>query len=171
MTVNGYIRITDTLQYIPNRFLFPTTTTEYYLLQSVGYILSLLQYPSTTLPFISYGDSEKNSINQISRLLHIRTWQPRLPTLTLPLLIPPTPSNNPSLAPSNVPLHSPSQSVPPPAPSPRMPETAPVPRVPLTTSPYPRVYLQSTHSRYPDIIQPTKATTILPIKIPIRVIH
>ena len=69
MLATGFICVTDTLQYIPNKIIFPTTTTEDCLLRSVVDILTILKSPPTTLTFLSYGDAAKNGINQISRLL------------------------------------------------------------------------------------------------------
>ena len=52
MKVTAVIRVTNTLQYIPKRFMFPTTTTGDYLLQAVGDILTLLKYIPTILLFL-----------------------------------------------------------------------------------------------------------------------
>ena len=41
MPVTGILRIIDTLQYTPKAFVFPKTTTEYYLQQTIGEKLQL----------------------------------------------------------------------------------------------------------------------------------
>ena len=59
MPATGVICITDTLQYNTKKFPSPTTTTEDYLRQADGDILSILKYPPTKLPCLSYGDAGK----------------------------------------------------------------------------------------------------------------
>ena len=92
MPATGIVRITDTLQYIPNNFAFPTTTTKYYLHQAIGEIITIMKYPPKTLPLLSYGDA-KQIINHIVHILHT-TSQPRLQILPLPPLLPQTQSEN-----------------------------------------------------------------------------
>ena len=95
----GIVRITDTLQYIPKSFASPKTTTEDYLQQDVSNILAIIQEPPNALPFISYVYATNNVINQIARILHSSTTQPRLTILPLPPMLPtvliPTPLSTP----------------------------------------------------------------------------
>ena len=51
MTVTGIVRITDTLQYITKTFALPKTTTEDYLQQAIGDIITIMKDPPKTLPF------------------------------------------------------------------------------------------------------------------------
>ena len=46
----GIVIITDTLQYIPKAFALPKTTTEDYLQQAIGDIISIMKNPPKTLP-------------------------------------------------------------------------------------------------------------------------
>ena len=64
MPATGSVRYTDNLQFIPATFKFPETTVEYYLRQSDGDILALLQDPPKTLPLLAYGDATKNAVTQ-----------------------------------------------------------------------------------------------------------
>ena len=59
MPATGIVIITDTLQYIPKEFAFPKTTTEDYLQQAIGDVISIMKYPSKTLLFLSYGNATK----------------------------------------------------------------------------------------------------------------
>ena len=88
MLVTGIVRITDTLQYTPKTFAFPKTTTEYYLQQAIGDIISIMKDPLKTLPLLSYGNATKNAINQIAHILNRSKYQPRLQILPLPHLLP-----------------------------------------------------------------------------------
>ena len=94
MPVTGIVRITDTLQYTPKAFAFQKTTTEDYLQQAIGDIISIIKNPSKTLTFLSYGDATKNAINHIAHILHRSTSQTRLQNLPLPPLLPQTHNEN-----------------------------------------------------------------------------
>ena len=59
MPETGIVIITDTLQYIPKSFVFPKTTTEDYLQQSIGDIIAIMKNLPNTLRFLSYGDAKK----------------------------------------------------------------------------------------------------------------
>ena len=59
MPLTGIVRITDTLQYIPNTFAFQKTTTEYYLQQAIGYIIANIKEPPKTRTFLSYRYAKK----------------------------------------------------------------------------------------------------------------
>ena len=61
-----FLHMATTPRIIPSTFKFPETTAEEYLRQSVGDILSLLQDPPKTLPFLAYGDDTKNAIKNRS---------------------------------------------------------------------------------------------------------
>ena len=69
----GIVRITDTLQYTPKAFVSPKTTTEDYLQQAIGEILAIINNLTNSLPFLSYSDVTKNSINYISHIFHRST--------------------------------------------------------------------------------------------------
>ena len=58
MPVTGIVLITDIFQYIPKAFYFPKTTTEDYLQQEIGDIISIMKDPPKTLPFLYYGDAK-----------------------------------------------------------------------------------------------------------------
>ena len=88
MPTTDIICITDTLQYTPNAFAAPKTITEDYFRQSIGDILSIIKYPPKKLPFLSYGDSTKNAINQIAHIFQQIISQPHLPILPLPPMLP-----------------------------------------------------------------------------------
>ena len=64
MPVTGIVLITYILQYIPKAFYFPKTTTEDYLQQEIGDIISIMKDSPKTLPFLYYGDekTKKKSI-------------------------------------------------------------------------------------------------------------
>ena len=66
MPTTSFVRYTDTLQFIPDTFKCPETTAEDYLRQSFGGIIALLQDPPKTLPFLAYGDDNKNAIKNSS---------------------------------------------------------------------------------------------------------
>ena len=51
MPANDILIITDTLEYNPKEFSFPKTTTEYYLQQSIGNIITIMKDPLMTLFF------------------------------------------------------------------------------------------------------------------------
>ena len=53
--------------------MFQTTTTEYYLRQSVFDIHYILKSCPNMIPFISYGDAENIAINQFDRLFSCST--------------------------------------------------------------------------------------------------
>ena len=59
MSATGMVIITDTLQYIQKEFSIPNTTTEYYLQQTIGDIISILKEPPNTPPFFSYHYAKK----------------------------------------------------------------------------------------------------------------
>ena len=69
MPATGIVRITYTLQYIQKAFSFPKTTIEYYLQQAIGEIIAIINDTIKTLPFLYYGDAEKNAIHQIAHIL------------------------------------------------------------------------------------------------------
>ena len=58
-SATGIVIITDTLQYILKTFDSPWTTTEDYLKQAIGDIISIIKYRLKKLPFLSYGDKTK----------------------------------------------------------------------------------------------------------------
>ena len=84
----GILHITDTLQYIPKALAFLKRTTKDYLLQAIGDIQAIIKYPPKTLPFLSYGDATKKSINHIAHILQRSIAQPRSPILPLPSMLP-----------------------------------------------------------------------------------
>ena len=88
MNATGIVGITDTLQYIPNSFAFPKTTTEDYLQHAIGDIIEIMKYHPKTPPFLSYVEATKNAINRISHILRRNTSQPRLKILPLPPMLP-----------------------------------------------------------------------------------
>ena len=94
MPATGIVRITDTLQYIPKAFAFPKSTTENYLQQSNGDIISIMKDTPQDTSFLVLWWCNKNAINNITHILHISTSQPRLQTLPLPPLLPQTQSEN-----------------------------------------------------------------------------
>ena len=47
-----------------------------------------MKYPPKTLSFLSYGDSTKNTINQIEQILQISTAQPCIQNLLFPPMLP-----------------------------------------------------------------------------------
>ena len=88
MPENSNVCINDTLKYISKSFALLKTTTEDYLQKSIGNILSIIQDPPKTLPFLSYGDATKNAINHIAHILQRSTAQPWLSILPLALILP-----------------------------------------------------------------------------------
>ena len=95
----GIVHITDTLQYIPNSFDFPNTTTEYYLQQAIGYIISIIQDP--WINFLYWPTGIKNNlINHIVRLLQKSTDRSHLQILSLPPMVPQ--SQKQDLSPPNI---------------------------------------------------------------------
>ena len=98
MPESGIFCIADTLKYIPKAFALPKTTTEDCLRQAISDILSIIQDPLKTLPFLYYRYATKNYINHIAHILQIIKYQSRLPILTLPPILPqlytPTPMSN-----------------------------------------------------------------------------
>ena len=119
MPATGIVRITDTLQYIPNAFALPKTLIEVNLQQSIGYIVSIIKDPPKTLPFLSYGDATKNVINKISRILQRSTARPCLQILPFPPILPQ--SQNKNIVPPKITSN--------PAPAPRVEPSAQPPRV------------------------------------------
>jgi len=90
----------DTLTFFLNVIPFPKTTTEDYLRQSVGDIISLMNKPKMQLPFLAYGDNTNNAISAIATLLKrsIPIPDPVVPTLPLP--VNPMPSTSPAETPT-----------------------------------------------------------------------
>ena len=88
MSEIGISPITDTLKYIPESFTFQKTATGDYLQKSIGGILTIIQDPPKTLPFLSYGYATNNCINQIAHILQQSTAQPCLPIFSLPPMLP-----------------------------------------------------------------------------------
>ena len=82
------LRITDTLQYILKAFSFPKTPKEDYFQQAIGDIIEMMKDPPKTLPFLSYGDATKKSINHIAHILQRRTAQTRIKILPLLPMLP-----------------------------------------------------------------------------------
>ena len=79
----GILRITYKIRYIPKAFASPKTTTEDCLQQAIGDIIKIMNISPKTLPFLFYGDATKNTINNISHILHRSTSKPRSQILTL----------------------------------------------------------------------------------------
>ena len=52
MHATGILPITDTLQYTPNKFNLPKTTTEYDIQQAIVEIIEIIQYLPNTLPLL-----------------------------------------------------------------------------------------------------------------------
>ena len=52
MHATGILPITDTLQYTPNKFNLPKTTTEYDIQQEIVEIIEIIQYLPNTLPLL-----------------------------------------------------------------------------------------------------------------------
>ena len=70
--------------------MFPKTTTEDYLILATSDILDLLQEPPKSLPYIRYGDTTKNTLRKVSKLLNQAATQTSFKTIpekpqTLPL--------------------------------------------------------------------------------------
>ena len=87
MPLTGIVRITNTLQYIPNTFAFQKTTTEYYLQQAIGYIIVNIKEPPKTRTFLSYRYAKK-AMNHNAHILQIITAQSCLQILPLPPMLP-----------------------------------------------------------------------------------
>jgi hypothetical protein len=66
---SGRERDVDTLQFFPKTIPFPEVSTEDYLTQAASDILSILQRPPSNLPYLAYGDTTKNALVQIAKLL------------------------------------------------------------------------------------------------------
>ena len=94
MPATGIVRIKYTLQYIPKTYDFPKTTTEDYLQQEIGDIISIMKYPSNTLTFLFYGYETKKSINHIAHILQRSTSQPRLQIIPLHPMLPQSQAKN-----------------------------------------------------------------------------
>ena len=94
MTATGIVRITDKLKYTPKASASPKTTTEDYLQQEIGYIIEIMKDNLKTLPFLSYGDATKNSINHIAHSLQRSAAHPCIQMLPLPLMIPQSHNEN-----------------------------------------------------------------------------
>ena len=56
MLTAGIVQIIDTLQYTPKTFYLPKTTTEDYLQQKIGYIITIMKDLPNTIPLFYYGD-------------------------------------------------------------------------------------------------------------------
>ena len=84
----GIVRIINSLKDTPKEFSFPKTSTEDYLIQAIGEIISMIKCPPKTPNFLSYGDATKNVINKISHNLQISTAQCSLQILPLPPMLP-----------------------------------------------------------------------------------
>ena len=88
-------RIADTVELIPSFIPIPKTTTEDYLRQSVGDIISIINEPTTTIPSLTFGNSTKNAIQQVAQILHRALplpppVQPSSPQIIQPLVPKPT---------------------------------------------------------------------------------
>jgi hypothetical protein len=59
----------DTVKFCPATIPFPTISTEDYLKQAAGDILTILRNPPTNLPYLAYGDATTNALVQITKLL------------------------------------------------------------------------------------------------------
>ena len=94
MPATDIVRITDTLQYTSKAFAFSKKTTEDYLQQEIGYIISIIKDPPKILPLFSNGDATKNVINHISHTLQQSTDQPRLQILPLSPMLPQSQNQN-----------------------------------------------------------------------------
>jgi hypothetical protein len=105
------VRDADTVTFMPTVIPFPKTTTEDYLRQSVGDILSLLKHQKSQLPFLNYGDDTTNAIQQIATLLN-RAIPPPVPVIpNLPVPTPaPMPTPTPVISPT-IPLPSPEDPI------------------------------------------------------------
>ena len=86
---SGRERDVDTLQFFPKSIPFPQATTEDYLQQAAADIVTLLQKPPTSLPYLAYGDKTKNALIQIATLLGRATPPPTTPTIIPPGIHPP----------------------------------------------------------------------------------
>jgi hypothetical protein len=69
MRTTSKVRDVDTVELFPTTISFPSVSTEDYLQQAAGDILSILSSQPTTLPSLSYGDTTKNALVQIAQLL------------------------------------------------------------------------------------------------------
>ena len=94
MPATAIVLITDTLQYTPKAFAFPKTTIEYYMKQSIGDTIVIMNFAPTTLPFLSYVDTTKTVINQILQIFQRSTFQPHLKTFPLPPILPQSQNDN-----------------------------------------------------------------------------
>ena len=94
ITETSIVRITYTLQYIPKAFTVTKTTTEDYLQQAIGDIISIMKKKLKTLPFLSYGDATKYAIHKIAYILQRITYQPHIQILLLPPMLPQSQNEN-----------------------------------------------------------------------------
>ena len=78
----GKTRDTYTIDFFPKEIPFPKTTTEDYLIQATLEILALLQETPKSLPYLQYGDTTKNALIKLSKLLNQAATQPSLKTVT-----------------------------------------------------------------------------------------
>ena len=51
------------------------------MIQATSYILDLLQAPPKSLPYLQYGDTTKNALIKLSKILNQAATQPSLKTL------------------------------------------------------------------------------------------
>ena len=71
MHYNPHItRISDTVEFLPSVVPFTNTSTEDYMCQSVGDIISLLNDPKLQAPFLMFYDYTSNAIREISTVIH-----------------------------------------------------------------------------------------------------
>ena len=77
----GKTRDTDTVDFFPKEIPFPKTKTEYYLIQATSEILALIQEPPKSLPYIQYGDTTKNVLIKLSKILNQAATRPSLKTI------------------------------------------------------------------------------------------
>jgi hypothetical protein len=69
MPTTSKVRDVDTVEFFPETIPFPSISTEDYLKQAAGDILTILRNPPAALPSLSYGDATKNALVQIAQLL------------------------------------------------------------------------------------------------------
>jgi hypothetical protein len=79
MPTASKVRDVDTVECLPTTIPFPSVSTEDYLGQAAGDILSILSSQPTALPSLSYGDTTKNALVQIAYLLGRATSPPPIP--------------------------------------------------------------------------------------------
>jgi hypothetical protein len=157
-------RDVDTLQFFPKKIPFPKISTEDYLKQAASDILSILQNPPSSLPYLAYGDPTKNALVQIATLLGRSVSPPSAPQV--PTTIQPI-AESPRV---QLPVHPPRVQIP--VHPPRVPIPIHPPRVQLPIHP-PRV-----QTPMPLLTPPTvKILPLLPqkqkssLRVPLPRIH